>query len=237
MNLIILHPEDFIDSDRRVRLSGRRLEHILKIHRAAEGDELRVGIIGGAVGSGKIVRMDRSALEMEVHADTAPPPKLPISLLLALPRPKIMRRILRTACGMGVSRIVLLNCSRVEKSYWQSPFLTQELIREQLILGLEQAKDTIVPEVLLRPLFKPFVEDELPSLIMGTRALVAHPGASTSCPLDPSRDTTLAIGPEGGFIPYEIEKLISCGFTPISFGERTLSVETAVPALIARLSC
>jgi RsmE family RNA methyltransferase len=134
-----------------------------------------------------------------------------------------------------VKKIILLNCFRVEKSFWQSPFLGEEATKEQLILGLEQARDTVLPEVLLRPLFKPFVEDELPALIKETLPLVAHPHATAQCPRDVKRTVTLAIGPEGGFIPYEIEKLIACGFSPVQMGERILSVETAVPALIARL--
>jgi RsmE family RNA methyltransferase len=172
---------------------------------------------------------------MEVRLDQAPPPSLPLTLLLALPRPKVLRRLLRSATTLGIKKIILLNTSRVEKSYWQTPFLADVAVQEQLVLGLEQARDTVLPEILLRPLFKPFVEDELPGLIAGTLPLVAHPSASEPCPRDLHRAVTLAIGPEGGFIPYEIDKLVSSGFMPISIGDRILSTETAVPALVSKL--
>jgi 16S rRNA (uracil1498-N3)-methyltransferase len=172
---------------------------------------------------------------MDVQLNQSAPPPLPLTLVLALPRPKVLRRVLRSVTALGVKRIVLLNCVRVEKSYWQSPVLSSGLLQEQLILGLEQSKDTNLPEVLLRPLFKPFVEDELPGLIKGTLPLVAHPTASTPCPRDIKKAATLAIGPEGGFVDYEMDKIIQCRFTPVHMGERILSVETAVPALIARL--
>jgi len=172
---------------------------------------------------------------MEVRLERMPPPGLPLTLVLALPRPKALRRVLRSVSSLGVKKIILLNCSRVEKSFWQSPFLNEAVIRDQLVLGLEQARDTVLPEVLLRPLFKPFVEDELPAIIEGTLPLVAHPAAAAICPRDARQSVTLAIGPEGGFIPYEIEKFVACGFMPIRLGERILSTETAVPALVARL--
>jgi RsmE family RNA methyltransferase len=164
-----------------------------------------------------------------------PPPALPVTLVLSLPRPKVLRRVLRSASALGVKRVILLNSLRVEKSFWQSPFLDGASLKEELILGLEQARDTVLPEVVLRPLFKPFVEDELPALIRGTLPLVAHPAASSPCPRDLSRPVTLAIGPEGGFIPYEIERLVSKGFTPIHLGERILSIETVLPFLLSRL--
>lgn len=235
MNLILLLPDDEIDSTGRVRLHGRRLKHVRDVHRAKAGDELRVGLLGGGIGSGRVLLLAPDVLEMEIRLDQAPPSPLPLTLILSLPRPKALRRLLRTSSSMGVKRIILLNSRRVEKSYWQSPFLKTEAMNEQLMLGLEQARDTMIPEILIRPLFKPFVEDELPDLIRNTLPLVAHPTALTECPRSTDRAVTLAIGPEGGFIPYEVEKFTSGGFTPIRLGERILSTETAVPALLARL--
>jgi RsmE family RNA methyltransferase len=235
MNLILLLPDDGIDSTGRVRLRGRRLKHVLDVHRSAVGDELRVGLLDGGIGTGRVLLLTPEVLEMEVRLDQAPPLPLPLTLILALPRPKVLRRVLRTASSMGVKRIILLNSWRVEKSYWQSPFLERFAMKEQLLLGLEQARDTLLPEILTRPLFKPFVEDELPGLIRDTLPLVAHPTAGVECPRNTDRTVTLAVGPEGGLIPYEVEKFAGCGFTPIRLGERILSTETAVPALLARL--
>jgi RsmE family RNA methyltransferase len=234
MNLILLFQDDFIDNS-IVRLQGRRLKHVLEVHRASVGDELCVGVLNGQIGVGKVTLLSQTLLEMEVRLERTPPPALPLTLILALPRPKVLRRVLRSVSALGVKKIILLNCFRVEKSFWQSPFLSESSVKEQLILGLEQGRDTVLPEVLLRPLFKPFVEDEVPALVKGTLSLVAHPTATATCPRDVKRATTLAIGPEGGFIPYEIEKLIASEFTSVQLGERILSVETAVPALIARL--
>ena len=233
MNLILLFQDDFIDNTGIARLQGRRLKHVLEVHRASVGEELCVGVLNGQIGSGKVTLLNQTVLEMEVRLERAPPAALPLTLILALPRPKVLRRVLRSVSSLGVKRIILLNCFRVEKSFWQSPFLNESSVKEQLVLGLEQARDTVLPEVLLRPQFKPFIEDELPKMIAGTLPLVAHPHATAPCPRDIKRAVTLAIGPEGGFIPYEIEKLVACGFTPVQMGERILSVETAVPALIA----
>ena len=179
--------------------------------------------------------MDGNALEMDIELDRKPPEPLPLTLVLALPRPKVLRRVLSSASAMGVKRIFLVNSYRVEKSFWKSPVLSGESIRKQLVLGLEQARDTILPRVFLRKRFKPFVEDELPDLIKETLALIAHPAAPEQCPRTMGRPVTLAIGPEGGFIPYEIERLVSAGFSAVNLGERILPVETAVPSLISRL--
>ncbi len=235
MNLILLLPEDGIDGAGRVRLRGRRLRHVLDVQRAAVGDKLRVGLLGGGIGSGRVLLLTPDALEMEVRLDQLPPAPLPLTLILALPRPKVLRRVLRTVSAMGVKRIILLNARRVEKSYWQSPYLEAAAMKEQLLLGLEQARDTVLPEITIRPLFKPFVEEELPELARDTLQLVAHPDAFAECPRNTDRTITLAIGPEGGFIPYEVEKFAGCGFTPVHLGERILSTEMAVPALLARL--
>ncbi|MEZ7859603.1 MAG: RsmE family RNA methyltransferase, partial [Porticoccaceae bacterium] len=148
---------------------------------------------------------------------------------------KMLRRTLQTIAAMGVKTLYLVNSSRVEKSFWQTPMLRPEAVQEQLIFGLEQARDTVMPKIYLRKLFKPFVEDELGGIIAGSRALVAHPTTEMPCPINCQTAVTLAVGPEGGFIPFEVEKLNEIGFEPVHLGPRILRVETAVPALISRL--
>lgn len=234
MNLVILFESDFVAAD-RVRLDGRRLRHVREVHHARPGNSLRVGLLNGRLGEGEITRLGEEALEMTVRLDQPPPQPLPVTLVLALPRPKSLKKVLQAATALGAKRIVLFNTWRVEKSFWESPVLRPAALEEQMILGLEQACDTVVPRITLRNRFKPFVEDELPELIRNTRALVAHPSAATPCPHALREPVTLAVGPEGGFIPYEMEKLQGAGFEAISLGERRLRVEHAVPALLGRL--
>ncbi|MEH7996810.1 16S rRNA (uracil(1498)-N(3))-methyltransferase [Pseudomonas aeruginosa] len=234
MNLLLLEDGDFVAPD-RVRLQGRRLQHLREVHRAECGDSLRVGRLGGLMGRGELLSLNAEQAELQISLDTPPPAKLPLTLLLAVPRPKMLKRVLQTVSAMGVARLVLLNSYRVEKSFWQTPFLEPAAIREQLILGLEQARDTVLPEVTLEKRFKPFVEDRLPALADGTLGLTGHPGDYPACPRAVDGPVTLAIGPEGGWIPYEVELLRVAGLQPVQLGERILRVETAVPALLARL--
>ena len=234
MNLILLFAEDFLTAD-RVRLAGRRLEHVRGVQRAVVGDRLRVGRLDGPVGDGVVTAIDETALEMTIALDRAPPPPAPVRLVLALPRPKALRRVLQGIAAMGVKEVVLCNAWRVEKSYWSSPALTPESLRDELLLGLEQGGDTVLPRIACEPLFKPFVEDRLPIFADDTRRLLAHPQAPTPCPRGITTPATLAIGPEGGFIQYELDALTRQGFEPVSLGRRPLRVEQAVPALLGRL--
>jgi RsmE family RNA methyltransferase len=172
---------------------------------------------------------------MTVTLDCDPPKKLPLTLVLALPRPKVLNRLFVAISSMGVGRLILLNCWRVEKTYWSTPRLAEMNIRHQLILGLEQARDTGMPQVEIRRRFVPFVEDELTSLVGDSTALVAHPLAERECPRAMTSAVTLAIGPEGGFIENEIHMLKDRGFIPVHLGSRPLRVEHAVPALLGRL--
>ena len=234
MNLLLLEEADFIAPD-RVVLRDRRLTHMQEVHRCEVGDSMRVGRIGGLMGAAQVLRLEPGEAELQVSLDQPPPAKLPLTLILALPRPKMLRRVFQTVATMGVPKVVLVNSYRVEKSFWQTPFLEPEAIREQLILGLEQARDSVLPEIVIEKRFKPFVEDRLPAIVEGTLGLVGHPGNHPPCPRGLTEPVTLAIGPEGGWIPYEIDLLGKAGLQPVQLGERILRVETAVTALLARL--
>jgi RsmE family RNA methyltransferase len=234
MNLLLLHPQDFI-APQLARISGRRHRHLVDVLRAEPGQSISVGMIDGLLGQARVVSLAADRAILEVALGSPPPAPAQVTLLLALPRPKVFRRILQGTTAFGIKRIILLNTARVDKSYWQSPLLAAAAIHEQLLLGLEQARDTRLPEVLLRPRFRPFAEDELPGLSTDSLCLVAHPDSARPCPCAIAGPVTLAVGPEGGFIPFEIDLLRSRGFHPVHLGTRTLRVESAVPALLGRL--
>jgi 16S rRNA (uracil1498-N3)-methyltransferase len=232
MNLLLLRDEDFLP-DGTARLGGRRLLHAREVLRAASGDVLRVGRLSGRVGQGEVLQLSERELLLRVTLTEDPPARPGIDLLLALPRPKALRKVLPAAAALGVDRIVLLNAARVEKSYFESKVFAQ--VEELLLQGLEQARDTRLPEVLVRDRFRPFLEDELDALFpQGTR-LVAHPLAAGSAPRREGR-ALLAVGPEGGWVPFEIELLQQRGFAPFSLGPRPLRVEVAVPYALGALS-
>jgi RsmE family RNA methyltransferase len=234
VNLLLLEEADFIAAD-RVVLRDRRLKHMQEVHRSEVGDSLRVGRVDGLLGSAQVLRLEAREAELSVSFEHAAPDKLPLTLILALPRPKMLRRVFQTVATMGVPKVILINSYRVEKSFWQTPFLEPAAIREQLILGLEQARDSVLPEIVIEKRFKPFVEDRLPAIANGTLGLVGHPGDFPACPRAVEQPVTLAIGPEGGWIPYEVDLLRASGLNPVQLGTRILRVETAVTALLARL--
>ena len=220
MNLLLLFPEDFITAT-RARVGGRRLDEIVRLGSA----QLRVGVVDGRIGTATVIAPG----ELEVQLDSDPPPPLPLTLILALPRPKVLGRVIAATASMGIKRIFLINAWRVEKSYWKTPKLAH--LRDHAILGLEQARDTVMPQIETRRFFREFVEEFKPDGL----ALVAHPTAAVPCPHDVQQPVTLAIGPEGGFIAEEIASFERIGFRAVNFGPRILRVETAVPALVARL--
>jgi len=236
MNLLLLLPDNML-TETSAEISGRQLKHLHTTLTTKVGDHLCVGMLNGNIGTALVTQLTPESAMFEIDWHSASPPALPLTLIIGLPRPKMLKRIIQTATTMGVKKLYFIHSWKVEKSFWQSPWLTEEKIRENCILGLEQAKDTQMPEIHLKKRFKPFVEDELPDISQNTRKLLAHPGEPNPCPIDIQGETTLVIGPEGGFTPYEVEKLKECGFQGVHLGQRILRVETAVPALVARLFC
>jgi RsmE family RNA methyltransferase len=237
LNLILLSKEDLTGSGKRAVITGRRYNHISEVLKSSAGDELSVGVIGGKIGIGRVIEIDDRSVNMEISFHKNPPPPVEGTLILAMPRPIVFNRILGHITALGIKKIILIHSKRVEKSYWRSPVLKEENIGAQLTLGLEQAKDTIMPEVLCRMKFKQFVEDELPGIIKGTNAFVAHPeGGAGALPFCVKGAFTLVIGPEGGFLPDEISAFKRAGCKCVSLGDRILRVETAVVAALGRLT-
>lgn len=234
MNLLLFAKQE-LQENGLLQITGARLQHLLEVHRKEDGESVRVGEIDGLVGSAEIVSINADEAILKPALSQAPPEKLPLTLVLALPRPKMLRRILRATAEFGVQELHLIHSYRVEKSYWQTPVLQDNVFPDYLLQGLAQSRDTVLPAVTCHRRFKPFVEDTLGGLAANTLALVAHPGDYPPCPRGISEQCLIVIGPEGGFIPYEIDKLSEAGCQPVSLGPRILRVENAVSSILGRL--
>ena len=243
MNCILLPKNSTSISDEQ------QVSHIKKILKSKVGDSLTIGEIGGNIGTATITQINHNEILLrDVTLSKKPPDKLDLTVVLALPRPKVLRRLIMDMTSLGVNKIIIVNSYRSEKSYWQSPLLNR--IDEFVFEGLQQAIDTVPPVIELKKRFKPFVEDEFPALVEDKKAdkeqgnaVIAHPYASQSWKSylhdAKSKNNTkeympkvLCIGAEGGWIDYEVELLCQHGCTAVSLGERILRTEAVVNVLL-----
>ncbi len=236
MNIILLRNHDFLPRSNKALIQDDRLVHILRVLNPNIGQSLKVGLIGGSCGYGIVESIDPKGVVLQVVLNEVPPRRHPFDIVLALPRPKMLRRIFRTIAEYGVKNLHLINSARVEKSYWQSPLLQPEKIHDALMAGMERSKDTIMTNVSLHRRFRPFIEDDLPE-ICGDRSCWLTDISANKSAIDvdiSSKPSVVMIGPEGGFIPFEIELAVSKIAHPIHLGGRTLSVDTAVTTVLAQ---
>jgi 16S rRNA (uracil1498-N3)-methyltransferase len=233
MNLVLLRQGDWIDGD-VVVLRDHRAVHIRKVLKAQVGDSLRVGLLGGLCGQGLIEALDPEGARLRVALTDPPPPRHRFDIVLALPRPKMLRRILRQCAEFGIANLHLLHSARVEKSFWQSPLLQPAALEEALLAGLERSRDTIAPQVHLHRRFRPFVEDQLPGICAGRPCWLAHMQAPLALAQAPPVPAVVMVGPEGGFVPFEIQLAEAVIARRVSLGARTLSVDTALVTVLAQ---
>jgi len=234
LNHFVLEPAELVDGT--VRIVGRRLLHAREVLHARAGATVKVGLLGGQRGHAEVIEATKEVLVLKVVLDEPPPPRANVDLVLAMPRPKQLKRVLAAAASLGVNRVVLLNAAKVEKSYFDSKVLDPGFLGHLIRLGLEQGRDTIPPELLVRERFKPFVEDELDAFCGAARRLLAHGEAAEELPRRARGErAVIAVGPEGGWTEFELALLQAQKFVPVSLGARPLRVEVAVPALIGAL--
>lgn len=233
MNIVLLEAEQTQSEFWKID-NPRQIQHLSQHVQLNAGDTLKVGIRNGQRYLTEVVTISEQHILLRPIQVEAVPAKLPVHLILALPRPKVLRRIIMDAVTLGVQRISLIHSYRVDKSYWQSPFLQQ--LDDYVTLGLEQAGDTISPEIQMYKRFKPFVEDVLPTFISDQKpAYVAHPYAEQQMPHAIQHSCCLIVGPEGGFIPYEVDLFKKNGCQARRLGNRILRTETAVSHILGRL--
>ena len=244
MNLLLVEASEILEG--RVRLTDRRAEHLLRVLRVEAGRTVRIGKIGGGAGEGRVVAVADGAVEIEVELPETAARRPSIDLVVGLPRPQALKRILQYAATMQVGRIDFVNAWRVEKSFFQSPLLEPAALRRHLLLGAEQGASTWLPEVRFERRLVAFLDrvaaPQGPTADRPAMRLLAHPEAAE--PIEAiwprlgghaDRHVELALGPEGGWIDREVETFRQAGFHPVCLGPWILRVETALAAALAQL--
>jgi len=225
MNLILLKKEEI--EDNKVILKDYRHTHIREILKPEIGQELKVGVLNQDIGTGKVITHTKEETTLNIKTDTKPPKPNNIVLVCSLPRPKTLTKVIYKATCLGIKDIHFINSEKVEKAYWDS---NQHNYEQTILDALSQSVDTVQPTITFHKLFRPFVEDILPSLIKD-KAVFAHPGGEKPTK---AKHLVLIIGPEGGFNDFEVT-LLSKYADKVSLGERILRVEDAIPTAIGML--
>lgn len=236
MNLLLVEPRE-LDALGRVTVTGGRARHLHTVLRVTPGQRVRVGVLDGPVGSGIITAIDADTATFTCTFDPDVPAVPAVDVLLALPRPKVLRRLWAQLAALGVGRILLTNAARVERNYFDTHVIEAATYRPLLIEGLQQARDTRLPVVSVHRSFRILIEDDLPALSDASTRLVADPSAGKAIharltPPPPGR-VLLAVGPEGGWNQFERDLLAAHGFAGVTLGHRTLRTDTAIVALLA----
>jgi RsmE family RNA methyltransferase len=236
VNLIILEPNE-LHADGGVMLSGARAAHLINVLNVSPGKRVQVGVLDGPRGAGEVVQAGDGVVALRCDFEAGAPPVPRVDLLLALPRPKVMRRLWAQIAALGVGRIILTNAERVERDYFGAHIVSEETYRPLLIEGLQQARDTRLPKVSVHKRLKVLVEDELDGMFREGVRLVADPAAprSVSEAVGPGATgrALLAIGPEGGWNDFERELFAAHGFQSVGMSPRALRTDTACVALLA----
>ena len=243
MNRILFEKDEIVDGI--ATFGGERAEHVMNVLHGEVGQVLKTGEIGGFIGTGVITGITRppssvSSPEITVACSHDKRSLRPwVDLILAPPRPRVMKRLLPQLATMGVGRIFLVGAKKVEKDFWGATLLKPENCRPLLIDGLMQAGTSILPTLETRRNFRKFVKEELDTLWPEAKRIVAHPYDGNRTIEQPERSNNrailLAVGPEGGWTDEEVTLLEEHGFARYSLGSRILRTDTATIALLAQL--
>lgn len=234
MNRILFDAEE-IDVSGMTLCRGTIADHLRDVLKVETGQTVKIGVVDGSIGIGTVGSVDRDGVTMHcVFGGKPPPPR--IDLLLALPRPKVLKRLWAPLASLGVGRIILTNAEKVERNYFDTHWLLPEFYRPLLIEGLQQAGDTHLPKVTICRRLRPFVADELPRMFPSELRLVADPAGEkriAAVDLQAGQRVLVAVGPEGGWIPFELDLLKAVGFRAVRLGSRILRTDIACIALLA----
>ena len=201
-----------------------RARHLRETVGLAVGGTFHVGIENGLCGIATITTL-APQLTFAVAWEKSLQTRLPLTVLVGLPRPQTAKKVLHDLASLGAARIVFFESAKGDPGYLTSSLWKDGEWREHVLKGTEQACSTLVPEVTRVG----SLAEALIGLDASAWKLALDPYEATGAPeiSAPAKAAVLAIGPERGFAEEERAALRGAGFAFAHLGDRILRVEAA----------
>lgn len=234
MHRFYLPPENCAGNS--LRLDGREAHHALKVLRVKYGE--LVGVLDGAGNEFlcTVENCSRDAVTLSVSLKNfKPPPSCRITLLVAIPKGKIIEGIIQKSVELGAHRIVPVLSERVVAQLdGESAEHKRGKWRAVAIEAVKQCGAAWLPEIEAPLTIEQFLARKEKfdlSLVGSLQKERRHPRevfrefekAGGRLP----KSAGVWIGPEGDFTLDELNAIQHSGALPISLGKLVLRVETA----------
>jgi RsmE family RNA methyltransferase len=201
-----------------------RTRHLRETVGLAVGGSFHVGIENGLRGIATLTAL-APKLTFSVAWEKSPQTRLPLTVLVGLPRPQTAKKVLHDLASLGAARIIFFASEKGDPGYLTSSLWKDGEWREHVLKGTEQACSTLVPEVTRVG----SLAEALVGLDANAWKLALDPYEATGAPelSTSAKAAVLAIGPERGFAETERATLRAAGFGFAHLGDRILRVEAA----------
>ena len=201
-----------------------RARHLSETVGLAVGGTFHVGIANGLRGIATVMAL-APKFSFTVAWEKSAQRRLPLTVLVGLPRPQTAKKVLHDLASLGAARIIFFESAKGDPGYLTSSLWKDGEWREHVLKGTEQACSTLVPEVtrvgsLIEAIG--FIDATAWKLALDPYEAAGAPEISA-----PAKAAVLAIGPERGFAEEERAVLRNAGFAFAHLGDRILRVEAA----------
>ncbi|MGH7671097.1 MAG: RsmE family RNA methyltransferase [Gemmatimonadaceae bacterium] len=201
-----------------------------RVRRLTVGDAARVTDGAGAVGWGTVRRLDAHGGEVSVEQCESVAPPAPLALLVPVADRDRMLWLAEKAAEFAITdwRPVSYLRSRSVSPRGEGEAFERK-VRARMIGALEQSGGAWLPMVHAGS-----TVDEAMAECAGVAArFVLDPGGPAMTSFAPFDSTAIAVGPEGGLEPQELDLLLAHDWDAASLGRTTLRFETAAIAATA----
>jgi 16S rRNA (uracil1498-N3)-methyltransferase len=209
---------------------GEDAAHHARVRRLSAGDRVSVADGAGTRGIGSIVRASKSMIEIAISDLAHSPRAAAVHLLVPIADRDRMLWCAEKCAELGATSWtpVLWHRSRSVSPRGEGTAF-RERVLARMRSALVQAHAPWLPEVR----DDASLEHALEGVPDAGARLVLEPSGEPIAGARSTAPVTIAIGPEGGFEPAELERLRGARFRGVSLGANVLRFETAAVAALA----